>query len=95
MRSLLVPEKIAESLLLLDGWTQDKNRITKLYQFGDYHAVMAFVNAIAWISHQHDHHPELQVGYNTCRIQYTTHDAGGLTRKDFDCAAAIDALFRP
>ena len=95
MRRPLAPEKIAEGLLLLRGWIQDNNCITKLYQFSDYHAVMAFVNATAWISHQHDHHPELQVGYNTCRIHYTTHDAGGLTRKDFDCAAAIDALFRP
>jgi 4a-hydroxytetrahydrobiopterin dehydratase len=54
---------------------------------------MAFVNATAWISHRSDHHPDLTVGYSRCKVSYSTHDAGGLTRNDFTCAAKLDALF--
>ncbi len=54
---------------------------------------MAFVNATAWISHREDHHPDLSVGYNKCRVDYITHAIGGLSENDFICAAKIDALF--
>ena len=54
---------------------------------------MAFVNAVAWLSHREDHHPELQVGYNRCRVEYWTHAIGGLSENDFICAAKLDALF--
>lgn len=53
---------------------------------------MVFVNAVAWIAHRADHHPDLAVGYNRCRIAWSTHDAGGLTEFDFACAAQCDAL---
>ena len=53
---------------------------------------MAFVNAVAWVAHQQDHHPDLEVGYNRCKIVYTTHAVGGLSLNDFICAAHIDAL---
>jgi len=53
---------------------------------------MAFVNAAAWIAHTEDHHPELEVGYNRCRVRYTTHAIGGLSENDFICAAKIAAL---
>jgi 4a-hydroxytetrahydrobiopterin dehydratase len=54
--------------------------------------VMAFVNAIAWISHREDHHPSLTVGYSRCEAVYSTHAVEGLTENDFICAAKIDAL---
>jgi len=85
--------EIASRLAQLDGWARDATRIVKIYRFADYHETMAFVNAVAWIAHRSDHHPELEVGYNRCIVTYTTHDAGGLSAKDFDCAAKIDALF--
>jgi 4a-hydroxytetrahydrobiopterin dehydratase len=53
---------------------------------------MAFVNAVAWIAHEQDHHPDLEVGYSRCRLRYSTHDVGGLSRNDFICAAKVDAL---
>jgi 4a-hydroxytetrahydrobiopterin dehydratase len=52
------------------------------------------VNALAWISHREDHHPDLQVGYNKCRVEYATHAIGGLSENDFICAAKCDALFK-
>ncbi len=54
---------------------------------------MAFVNAAAWISHREDHHPDITVGYNQCRVEYWTHAIGGLSENDFICAAKLDRLF--
>ena len=84
----------AETLLKqLDGWALDGGRIAKTYSFRNYHETMAFVNAAAWISHREDHHPDMSVGYNTCRVSYVTHAINGLSENDFICAAKIDALF--
>lgn len=85
--------EIAERMKDLEGWSRDDDTIVKTYRFANYHETMAFVNATAWISHRADHHPDLTVGYNQCTVAYTTHSAGGLSRKDFDCAAKVDALF--
>ena len=54
---------------------------------------MAFVNAVAWISHREDHHPDITVGYNQCRVEYMTHAIKGLSENDFICAAKLDKLF--
>ena len=53
---------------------------------------MAFVNALAWIAHQTDHHPDLQVGYNRCNVTFSTHSIGGLSDNDFICAARLNSL---
>ncbi len=83
----------ADALLArLDGWTREGKAITKTFEFRNYYRTIAFVNASAYISHQEDHHPDLLVGYNTCRVTYTTHAIGGLSENDFICAARIDAL---
>jgi len=66
--------------------------IERTFHFRDYYRTMAFVNALAYIAHGEDHHPDLEVGYNRCRVVYTTHAVGGLTENDFICAAKIDAL---
>ena len=85
--------EIATRLTALDGWSRDATRILKVFRFANYYETLAFVNAVAWITHRSDHHPDLEVGYNHCRVSYTTHDAGGLSAKDFDNAARVDALF--
>lgn len=77
----------------LKGWTLEDGKLVKLYPFGNYHHTMAFVNALAWISHREDHHPDLEVGYNQCRVSYSTHAVNGLSENDFICAAKCDALF--
>jgi 4a-hydroxytetrahydrobiopterin dehydratase len=69
--------------------------IHRVYRFKNYYQTMAFVNALAWIAHQEDHHPDLEVGYNRCRVEYSTHAVGGLTENDFICAAKIDRLAPP
>ena len=87
------PQQTAEMLTKLKGWIVENGRLAKLYPFKNYHETMAFVNALAWISHREDHHPDLLVGYNKCRVEYMTHAIGGLSENDFICAAKSDALF--
>lgn len=89
----MTDSEIMNAMQPLEGWSRDGDAIVKTYRFANYHETMAFVNASAWISHRIDHHPDLTVGYNQCTVAYTTHSAGGLSPKDFDCAARIDALF--
>jgi 4a-hydroxytetrahydrobiopterin dehydratase len=85
--------QVAPLLKGLPGWSREGRTIAKTYAFKDYHGIMAFVNAAAWISHREDHHPDLLVGYNTCKVAYWTHAIGGLSENDFICAAKLDALF--
>ena len=82
-----------EMLKQLKAWIVEDGKLVKLYPFKNYHETMAFVNALAWVSHREDHHPDLQVGYNKCRVEYSTHAIGGLSENDFICAAKADALF--
>ena len=82
-----------DMLKQLRGWSLEDGKLVKLYPFGNYHHTMAFVNALAWISHREDHHPDLEVSYNKCRVSYWTHALNGLSENDFICAAKCDALF--
>ena len=82
-----------ELLKDLKGWKIENNRLTKTYAFENYFQTMAFVNALAWVSHREDHHPDLGVHYNKCKVEYWTHAIGGLSENDFICAAKCDALF--
>ena len=86
--------EIAELLKQLDEWELFDRLIGKVYKFKNYYEVMAFVNMVAWISHREDHHPDITLGYNKCRVEYTTHATGGLSENDFICAAKIDILFK-
>jgi 4a-hydroxytetrahydrobiopterin dehydratase len=80
---------------LANGWERVQGALEKSFRFPDFHHTMAFVNAVAWIAHRADHHPDLSVHFGRCTVRYSTHDAGGITSRDFDCAAQIDALTTP
>jgi 4a-hydroxytetrahydrobiopterin dehydratase len=84
----------ARLLARLDGWTRQDRAIERVFKFANFHDTMAFVNAVAWVAHREDHHPDLQVGYNTCVVRYWTHAIDGLSENDFICAAKVDALLR-
>jgi 4a-hydroxytetrahydrobiopterin dehydratase len=85
---------IAGHLKDLPGWANasDGGSIAKTFKFADYFHTMAFVNAVASIAHREDHHPDLEVHYNKCVVQYSTHDVGGLSLNDFICAAKVEDL---
>lgn len=88
----LSSDKVAELLKLLPSWELAAGKLARTFKFRDHYETIAFVNAVAWISHHQDHHPDLEVGYNICRISYSTHSVGGLSENDFICAAKVDAL---
>ena len=74
------------------GWERVGDEIGRSFKFKNHFETMAFVNAVAWISHREDHHPDMEVGYNKCRVRYSTHSVGGLSENDFICAAKLEAL---
>jgi 4a-hydroxytetrahydrobiopterin dehydratase len=86
-------EQAREMLKHLKGWILEDGKLVKVYPFPNYYQTMAFVNALAWISHREDHHPDLVVGFNKCRVEYSTYAIDGLSENDFICAAKADALF--
>jgi 4a-hydroxytetrahydrobiopterin dehydratase len=68
--------------------------IERKFTFANYFETIAFVNAVAFVVHQLDHHPELTVTYNSCVVRLNTHDVQAISQLDFDCAMQIDALFK-
>ncbi len=70
----------------------DARSIQREFRFRDFLRTMSFVNALAHIANIEDHHPDLELGYNYCRIRFTTHAIKGLSENDFICAAKIDLL---
>lgn len=90
----LTKEEANKLLQQLAGWSLADNKISKTFEFKNYYQTMAFVNAVAWLSHREDHHPDMTVGYNKCHVEYMTHAINGLSENDFICAAKIDWLFK-
>lgn len=88
----LDPGTIRSLLKVLSGWEQQDDEIVKTFSFKNYYHTVAFVNAVAWLAHREDHHPEMTFGYKTCTVRYSTHSVGGLSENDFICAAKVDAL---
>jgi len=85
-------DELAAHLAALPGWSLEGDRIEKIFQFANYYETIAFVNALAWVSHRADHHPDLGVHYNRCVVTYSTHSAGGVTQNDVVCAAQAERL---
>jgi len=85
---------INELLPQVDGWEKrgDDQSIHRTFKFKDYYQTISFVNAVASIVHNEDHHPDMMVSYNRCDISLSTHSVSGLSINDFICAAKINAL---
>lgn len=97
-RSALSAEQVSAQLAPLEDWqlvgSDASPAISKTYRFANFYETMAFVNALALIAHQQDHHPDLEVGYNRCKVSLNTHDVGGISETDIDCASRIEALLK-
>ena len=89
----LPDSEVAAQLLVLADWKLERGAIARNYRFSNYHETIAFVNALAWVAHGEDHHPDLAVGYNRCTVRWNTHSVGGISENDFICAAKTDAVF--
>ncbi|MFN0304186.1 MAG: 4a-hydroxytetrahydrobiopterin dehydratase [Burkholderiales bacterium] len=90
----LTGEAARALLAHLPGWNIEGDTLARTYAFPDFHQTMAFVNLVAFIAHREDHHPELAVSFNRCKVAYNTHSVGGLSENDFICAARIDQASR-
>jgi 4a-hydroxytetrahydrobiopterin dehydratase len=90
----LTSQDLEDGLALLPGWAYQatRNSIVRQFQFDNYYETMAFVNAVAYIAHQEDHHPDLLVSYNRCEVAFNTHSAGGVSVNDLICAAKLNRL---
>ena len=91
----LTPEQVNNLMpQLADGWqiANDNKEIKRSYNFKNFYETMAFVNAIAWIANIENHHPDLELGYNYCRVRLFTHALNGLSHNDFILAAKVDKL---
>ena len=84
--------EIRNHLAQTSGWREAEQAIEKTFAFKDWLETVAFVDALAWMCHVEDHHPELSVSFGRCIVRFSTHSAGGITRNDFICAAKADAL---
>ena len=89
--------EIAAAMTVLSSWKVEQETIIRQFTFKNYYQTLEFVNTIATIIHQEDHHPELLITYNRCTVRFNTHSvnngAGGLSHNDFICAAKINAVF--
>jgi len=83
---------VATLRALIPGWSEADGAIAREFRFRDFDDNIAFVNRIAAMANAEDHHPRLEIEYATCRVLWSTHSAGGLTRNDFICAAKTDGL---
>lgn len=79
---------------LHDDWSlnEDATEIRRDFRFKGFNRTMGFVNAVAWIANNENHHPDLEVGWGHCLVRFSTHAINGLSENDFICAAKVDAL---
>lgn len=85
---------IAALLSEVPDWRVNGTRLEREFLFRDFHETMEFVNALAFMVHREDHHPDLTIGYRRCKASWTTHSAGNrLSDNDVICAAKADALY--
>ncbi|MGZ5818918.1 MAG: 4a-hydroxytetrahydrobiopterin dehydratase [Burkholderiaceae bacterium] len=94
----LTDAEISKQLAEIAGWALQDGSVTKTFSFRNYYETLAFVNAIAYVIHAEDHHPELVITYNRCIVKFNTHSVndgrGGISENDFICAAKVDAIFQ-
>jgi 4a-hydroxytetrahydrobiopterin dehydratase len=88
----LTPSELDEALARLPNWHLADGKLVRDYQFADFLEAIAFVNQLAALAERQNHHPDIDIRYNKVRLALVTHDAGGLTAKDFDLAAKADAV---
>ena len=95
-RRALTATEVVTQLAKLEGWSLTGDganvAIEKSYTFANYYETISFVNAVAFIANAQDHHPELAVFFNRCVVRFNTHDVGGVSITDFECAVLVDAL---
>jgi 4a-hydroxytetrahydrobiopterin dehydratase len=83
--------EIERRLDALDGWTREGDEIVRTLKFAGFAEAIDFVQRVAELAEEVDHHPDIDIRYDQVRLALSTHSAGGLTRRDFELASRIDA----
>ncbi len=89
---VLSPTEIGLRLQCVPFWRAESGELVRTFEFEDFRAAIRFVNRTAELAEEAGHHPDIDIRYNKVRLGLVSHDAGGLTTKDFDLAAAVDKL---
>ncbi len=92
MSDLLSSTEIKQDLKRVPEWDHEKKQIERTFEFDDFTQAIDFVNAVAEIAEEEEHHPDIDLRYNKVRLVLSTHSKGGLTARDFDVAERIDTL---
>lgn len=90
-----IEREAAEQMLVdVPGWSlsDDSKMISRRFEFKGFFRTMSFINAMAWVVNNENHHPDFSAGYNYCEVGFTTHAIDGLSENDFICAAKLNAL---
>jgi 4a-hydroxytetrahydrobiopterin dehydratase len=88
----LSESEISSRLKALPEWKTESGELTRTFIFKDFRASLAFVNQVGELAEKAGHHPDIDIRYNRVRLALVTHDAGGITAKDFDLAGAANKL---
>ena len=88
----LTDDEVVEGLAALPGWERTGDEIAKEYRLGNFRDSVAFVVRLSYEAEAANHHPDLDIRWNRVRVALSTHSEGGLTAKDLDLAAAVEAL---
>ena len=92
MAELIKADQLKQRLKKIPEWELEKNHIERTFEFDDFTEAVDFVNAVAEVSEDEEHHPDIDIRYNKVRLIVTTHSKGGLTDLDFALAERIDTL---
>ena len=88
----MTEEQIESTMSEVPGWDYTGKYLTTTKEFKNHYHAMTFANAVAWISHQENHHPDMKIGYKDVTIEYWTHSVNGISINDFICAAKVNDL---
>jgi 4a-hydroxytetrahydrobiopterin dehydratase len=90
--AVLTDAEIQQALSSLHGWQRNGKAIQRVFRFPDFKAAMQFVNKVADAAEQANHHPDIDIRYNTVTMALVSHDAGGVTQRDVKMAGVIDRI---
>ncbi len=89
-RSPLPDAEVSNRLNALQGWRKEGGEIVRVFEFPDFRGSLAFVNKVGELAEAAGHHPDIDIRYNKVRLALVSHDAGGLTAKDFELAGKVN-----
>jgi len=90
--AVLTDAEIQRELALLSGWQRNGTAIQRVFRFPDFKAAMQFVNKVADAAEQANHHPDIDIRYNTVTMGLVSHDSGGVTQRDVRMAGTINKI---